>query len=149
MSDLIIPKTEKRSMRYEFTAVEIHDLSIQLANKTKELAAIEEEKKSVSSQYTAKLNEAKASCNKLSNQVTDGYEIRDIDCDIEFHKPSQGMKTVTRKDNGTKLEEKMSDYEFNLFNQPEDDETTDLLDKEREKLGASSNKKKYYKKRKY
>lgn len=116
----LIPKTEKRSLRYDFSAVEIHDLSLNLAAKTKELAAVEEEKKSVSSQYTARLNEAKATCNKLSNQVTDGYEIRDIECEIGYHKPAQGMKTLTRRDNGKSFEEKMSDWEFNLFNQPDD-----------------------------
>lgn len=150
MTDSIIPKTEKRSLRYDFSAVEIHDLALNLANKTKELAAVEEEKKSVTSQYAAKVNEAKASCNKLSNQVADGYEIRDVECDIEFHKPKEGMKTLIRKDNSKIIEEKMSDWEFNLFNQPDDKATTQLHDEERDKLQGNTNKKgKGYRKKKY
>lgn len=118
----IIPKSEKRPLRYDFTAVEVHELSVQLANKTKELKSVEEEKKSISSQYTAKVNEVKASCNKLSNQVSDGYEIRDMELDLEYHKPAQGMKTLTRRDNGKKIEEKMADWEYNLFNQVDKEE---------------------------
>lgn len=116
----IIPKTEKRTLRYDFTAVETHDLSIKLANKTKELNAVEEEKKSISSQYKAKVNEVKASCNKLSNQVSDGFEFREIECSVEYHHPLQGVKTLTRSDNGKKFEEKMQDWEWNLFNQPDE-----------------------------
>lgn len=115
--------TVKKSLRYDFTAVEIHDLSVQLANKTKEQAAIAEEKKSVNSQFTARLNEIKAACNKLSNQVADGFEYREIDCEVEFHKPEQGKKTFIRKDNGKVAGvEAMTDYDWNLFNQPEDQE---------------------------
>lgn len=115
-------RSEKRTLKYIFTASEIHDHSIQLANKTKEKVAIEEEKKSVSSQYKARVDEVTATCNKLSNQVADGYEFREVDVDIQYHKPSQGMKTVVRKDNGQKTTEKMEDFEWTLFNQPDDEE---------------------------
>lgn len=113
--------TVKRSLRYDFTAVEIHDLSVQLANKTKELSAITEEKKSVNSQFTARINEVKAATNKLSNQVSDGFEYREIDCEVKFHKPEQGKKTLIRKDTDKVVAvEAMTDYDWNLFNQPED-----------------------------
>jgi hypothetical protein len=106
-----------RSLRYDFTAIEIHDFSLQLANKTKELSAVEEEKKSITSQFSAKINEAKATCNKLSNFISNGYEYRDIECIIEYHKPEQGRKTITRKDNNVSFIENMHSHEWNLFNQ--------------------------------
>lgn len=118
----IIPKTTNRSLRYDFTAVEIHDYSLQLANKTKELSAIEEERKSVTSNFAAKINEAKATCNKLSNFISNGYEYRDIECIVEYHKPEQGKKTLTRKDTKEKIIEKMEQYEWNLFNQVTEEE---------------------------
>lgn len=112
--------TEKRQLRYDFTAVEIHDLSIELANKTKELSSITEEKKSINSQFTARINEVKASTNKLSNQVSDGFEYREIDCEIQFNQPTQGKKTYIRRDSNTVVAvEAMTDYDWNLFNQPE------------------------------
>jgi hypothetical protein len=110
-------KTEKRTLRYDFTAVETHDLSLSLANKTKEKVALEEEKKSVMSQYKAKLDEVTAHCNKLSNQVSDGFEYREVDCEIEYHSPENGKKTVTRLDTKNATVEKMETWEYNLFNQ--------------------------------
>lgn len=78
---------------------------------------MEEEKKSVTSQYKAKLDEINATCNKLSNLVADGFEFRDISCRIEFNKPSQGRKTYIRLDtNKVALIEPMTSDDFNLFN---------------------------------
>lgn len=113
--------TIKRSLRYDFTAVEIHDLSLELAKKTKELSSLAEEKKTVTSQYSARLNEVKATTNKLSNQVADGWEYREIDCEVIYHKPQQGKKTIIRKDTDKiAMIETMSEYDHNLFNQPEE-----------------------------
>lgn len=98
MDKFSVPTTEKRSLRYDFTAVEIHDLSLALAGKTKEVTQLTEEKKSVVSQWTAKVNEAKATCNSLSFKVSDGFEYRDIECEVILNQPSQGKKTVIRKD---------------------------------------------------
>lgn len=118
----MLEKTEKRLLRYDFTASEIHDLSLQLAGKTKELSTLSEEKKTVTSQYSARLNEIKQTCNKLSNQVSDGFEYRDIECEILYHKPQQGKKTIIRKDtNKTTAIETMTDSDWNLFNQPDDE----------------------------
>jgi hypothetical protein len=115
-------ETTKRSLRYDFTAVEIHDLSLELAKKTKELAAITEEKKSVTSQFAARLNEIKATTNKLSNQVADGWEYREIDCEVLFHKPQHGKKTIVRKDTDkVAMIETMSEYDHNLFTQADED----------------------------
>lgn len=111
--------TETRQLRYDFTAVEIHDLSIELADKTKELKAITEEKKAINSQYTTKINVIKAATDVLSNQVSDGWEYRETECEVRYHEPAQGRKTIIRKDTDTIVaEEAMTDYDWNLFNQP-------------------------------
>lgn len=113
----IQPAPVRRSLKYDFTATEVHALSMQLATSTKNRQAMEEEKKSVVSQYKAKLDEINATCNKLSNLVADGFEYRDIDCRIEFHKPSQGRKTYIRLDNNKiAMIEPMTSDDMNLFN---------------------------------
>lgn len=134
MSESIIPPTEKRSLRYDLKATEVHDLSLQLANKTKERLAMEEEKKSVTSQYKAKLDEITATCNKLSNQVVDGYEFREVDCAIEYHKPVAGKKILTRSDTQVQIIETMTTWEHNLFNQQSDVSDSDMITEEKEKL---------------
>lgn len=126
-------ETTKRSLRYDFTASETHDLSMQLANKTKEFAALTEEKKSVMSQFSARLNEIKATTNKLSNQVADGWEFRETDCIVEYNKPEHGKKTIIRKDhNKVVVIETMTAYDHNLFTQvdAQDDLLTDSTNKE-------------------
>lgn len=93
--------TEKRTLRYDFTAVEIHDLSIKLANKNKEVKSLIQKKKSVTSQCTAEINAAEAACGVLSNQVSDGYEHREVECEVIFNQPAKGKKTIIRKDSNT------------------------------------------------
>lgn len=110
--------TEKRTLRYDFTAVEIHDLSMDLASKTKEIVTLKKQKTSAVSQYTAKINEAEANCNNLSNKVADGYEHRDIDCDVFFNQPVQGKKTIIRKDSNTLVGvEEMSKADWDKLNE--------------------------------
>lgn len=117
--------TEKRTLRYDFTAVEIHDLSLRLANKNKEVKSLIQKKKSVTSQCTAEINAAEAACGVLSNQVADGYEHREVDCEVIFNQPAQGKKTIIRKDSNTLVGvEAMTtadwdkiNEENNLFNQ--------------------------------
>src|ERR1043165_3088213 len=109
--------TKKRTLRYDFTAVETHDLSILLANKTKEVVSLTEEKKSVTSQWTAKINEAKAACNSLSFKVADGYEHRDVECEVIFNQPANGKKTIIRKDSNALVGvEAMTQQDWNKIN---------------------------------
>lgn len=117
-----LQQTEKRTLRYDFTAVEAHDHGVELAKATQELREIEEEKKSISSSYKAKIDEKKARTNVLSQMVTNGWEMRDIECRIEYNQPQEGKKTIYRADNGRRVGvEAMTDYEWNLFNQPKGD----------------------------
>lgn len=133
MEKLVVPISEKRTLRYDFTAVEIHDLSVQLANETKKVVSLTEEKKSVVSQWTAKINESKATCNSLSFKVADGYEHRDVDCEVIFNQPANGKKTIIRKDSNTLVGvEAMTtkdwdiiNEENNLFNQNAGDQKVD------------------------
>lgn len=113
----LLPHSEKRTLRYDFTASEIHDLSLQLAGKTKEVASLVKKKKSVTSQCTAEINAAESACAVLSNQVADGYEHREIDCDVLFNQPTQGKKTIIRKDSNTLVGvEPMTQADWNIIN---------------------------------
>lgn len=110
--------TEKRTLRYDFTAVEIHDLSMDLAGKTKEIVTLKKQKTSAVSQYTAKINEAEATCNSLSNKVADGFEHREIECEVIFNQPANGKKTIIRKDSNTLVGvEAMTTTDWNIINE--------------------------------
>lgn len=126
MSDTteVVPKHEKRWLRYDFSAVEIHDLSLEMANKTQEISQVQAEKKSVTSSFKSRLDILGTSVTSLADKVSSGYEMREVQCDIAYHKPKQGMKTLTRKDTGVKFEEKMTDTDWNLWNQAQEESPT-------------------------
>lgn len=106
-----------RSLRYDFSAVEINDLSVSLANKVQEKHGIESEKKSVVARYTSKIKEYDESIGSLSNKVASGYEMRDVECTVKYHWPAQGRKSITRGDTGQTWDEKMGPDDYNLFTQ--------------------------------
>jgi hypothetical protein len=113
---------ETRPLRYEFSREEITELAIELANHNQELRRIEEEKKSVVSEYGSKINISKERISSLSDKVSSGYEVRDIECEVRYHEPAKGMKTLTRLDTGFSWKDKMTDYDFNLFTQYQGEE---------------------------
>src|SRR4051812_15941818 len=113
----VLKNSEERYLRYDFTAIETHDLAMKLANKAQDRSRVESEKKSVVSQYKSQLDGIDADINSLSNKVANGYEMRKVECEIQYHKPEQGKKTIIRKDTGGKEVEKMSSEEWNLWNQ--------------------------------
>jgi hypothetical protein len=141
----VLPKSDKRSLRVDLSASEIHTYSLQLANENRAVNSIEDEKKTVTSQYTARLNEKKASIKRLSAVVSDGFEMREIECEIQYNKPEVGKKTIIRKDlDKVHAVERMEEWEMQLelFGSQEDEDTSDLLEAEREKLRGNSNGKK-------
>lgn len=112
-----LKNSEERYLRYDFTAAEIHDLSLKLANKTQDKSRISEEKKSVVSQYKSQIDALDAELSGISSKVANGYEMRKVECEVLWHKPEQGKKTLIRKDTNEKIIEKMTSEEWNLFTQ--------------------------------
>lgn len=108
---------ETRPLRYEFSKEELHEIAVDLANHNQELRRIEEEKKSVVSEYGSRINITKERISSLSDKVSAGYEVRDIECEVKYHEPTKGMKTLTRLDTGYTWKDKMTEYDFNLFTQ--------------------------------
>lgn len=108
-------KTTREFLKYEFTHDEIHDKGLELARLTSEQAAIDNERKAVASEFKAKLDGIAASMETIGKHINNGYEHRYIDCDVIFHKPNTGMKTVYRKDTGEEVRrENMSEEEMQL-----------------------------------
>lgn len=113
---------ERRTLRYNFSASETHELAQQLARETTKIQSIEEEKSSQAAHYASLLKEKKATQNKLSTLITNGYEMRDIDCEVYYNQPEAGKKTIIRTDTNEVQVMLMDRDEYNLFNQPLDEE---------------------------
>ena len=110
-------QTEERNLRHNFSDQEIHDLAMKLANKNREATNVEEEKKAVNSEFKFKTDMLKAEINLLSTKISNGYEMREVDCEVRYHEPESGIKLLIRTDTGEAWTEKMTHEEWNLFNQ--------------------------------
>lgn len=67
--------------------------------------------------FTTEADKVKATCDDLSIKVSDGFEMRDIQCWVEYNKPSTGQKQITRIDTAEVFTEPMTEEDWTLFNQ--------------------------------
>jgi len=65
--------------KYTFTAKEYADMAREMARTVGLLASLEGEKKTIVSEYAAKINKAQAEVNELARRMNTGYEFRMID----------------------------------------------------------------------
>ncbi|RYD92966.1 MAG: hypothetical protein EOP50_11885 [Sphingobacteriales bacterium] len=108
---------DRKELKYEFTAIETYDMSLELANELKNIESLEAEAKSVKKQYDAKIDSAKTNVRRLSELVAAGFEIRTTPIEILYHRPEPGLKTTIRKDNGHETVEQMDYTEKQRYGQ--------------------------------
>jgi hypothetical protein len=112
-----MPELITKEFRYDFSEAEAHALAIDLAEGIKKLKAIIAEKKEVAKKYAADADKVKLACDDLSIKVADGFEMRDIQCWVDYNKPSTGKKQITRIDTTEVFTEEMTEEDWTLFNQ--------------------------------
>jgi len=91
-------RKQQRNLRYNFPQDEINELSQQLAERVGEHDKVEADKKSAASQFKSQIDQICAEMRTLGAKVTNKYEFRDIECEIHYHEPKQGMKRLIRMD---------------------------------------------------
>ena len=110
----MLPQTIKQEVRVKLTENEIRVIAETLARKIGEKKQLEDEKKSLVSEMTAKINEASAAINYLAATHSTGYEMRDMECEIEYNiskktraviHPITGETVATRPLESWELEE--------------------------------------------
>jgi len=85
-------KTTKEYVKYQFSEDELKDLSNSMARKVSEKNEVEDQKKSVNSDFKAKIDGADAEINGLARKVQDKYEMRYMECEIIIdHKKKKVM----------------------------------------------------------
>lgn len=101
------PRTQKTSryLRHDYTDQEMKDLSKHLNAALKEKKSLESTKKSVMSDYKARIDYKTAELDSISLQCSQGWEDRDTECTVYFNTPKTGMKRVVRDDSGEIVEE--------------------------------------------
>jgi hypothetical protein len=93
-----------KALRYRFSDAELKLLSRELARKYDEAAENEHTKKRVMADLKADAERLEGEIGKLSRQVRDEYEIRDIKCRLYFNDPVGGKKSTYRTDDGSLVE---------------------------------------------
>lgn len=123
-----------------FTTEELKEIGVKLALENQRKERIEDEKKQSMSQYKSELDAADSEIKRLSQKLARGSEDRPVECDLLYHTPSEGLKTVRRCDTGEDVEVvKMTESELtdlfinNLGAQKENHEFV-FRDKTRTKL---------------
>ncbi len=69
--------------KYVFNEDEKKEISKELANKQVDMNIVEDEKRSMVSQYKDRIDRFKFDINKLSRSIIDGFEYREFECWIE------------------------------------------------------------------
>jgi hypothetical protein len=93
----------RESVRHTFSDAEVLELSRSMARTQQELAGVEDEAKEVKKQFEAQLQQKRSEINRLSHLINNGYEYRTCDCELRYHSPEQGMKTLIRLDTGEEV----------------------------------------------
>lgn len=97
-------------LKCSLTEDEVKEYSQKLARETQNIDLLEDQKKQVTSDLKAQLDAANASCRRLSQLITNGYEYRNVECDTFMDDPEPGKKTTYRKDTGEVVKvERMTD----------------------------------------
>ena len=87
-------KTIKRYLRHDFTDADRLGISKDLAEANLQKARIEDEKKSVNSDFKSRIDRIDADINKLAQALASDFEMRNVECHVYYNKPNKGLKTI-------------------------------------------------------
>ncbi|MCE5309663.1 MAG: hypothetical protein LLG20_18670 [Acidobacteriales bacterium] len=94
-----------RHVQCYFSAEEKAEFARQLARNTQDLEALNDRKAQVTSEFTAKIKAATAEIFKVARLMNNGYEYRDVKCDVLYDTPKRGYKRIIRMDTGEVVED--------------------------------------------
>lgn len=91
-ADLITKAKEMHNIRYAFTREELVQKSLMMAEAIQAKENLENEMKSMKSDFKAKIDSKDATMKLMSNHIGNGYEMRNVECEVlkDFEK---GTKT--------------------------------------------------------
>ena len=91
-------ETVTEYLKYDFSEQELKDKAKQLAHEFRQKEEAELESKEGMSLFKSRIDAHKANVSRLSNHINNGYEYRNIECDVLYNTPLDGQKTIVRKD---------------------------------------------------
>jgi hypothetical protein len=93
------------SIKHAFTTHELAEIADRMGAAASHVFQIESEKAEQAAHYTALLKGANRTHAELVAKYNLRYEMRDVECRIEYDKPEPGYKSFVRTDNGESVKE--------------------------------------------
>lgn len=99
-------------LKYTFTEKELLEIGRNLGRSSHEIGRLEGELDAFKKQMNAQIARLEADQSVLAQQVTNGYEMRQIACEVRFNVPESKLKTIVRLDTMETVKvEAMDSYE--------------------------------------
>lgn len=95
------PLHEQRILKVELTEEELKDQAQIMAKAIAEVETAESEKKAVTSQFKARIDEQTAVARSAGKMLQNGYDYRSVECEIIM---DDNFRTVVRTDTGEIVE---------------------------------------------
>lgn len=108
-------KSKILNLQYHFNEDEITELGKKLALKQVELKQDQAEFGNIKKEWTAKINSNEVDIDRIATSINDGFEYRNVDCDVTMNDPYNGKKTIYRRDTHESWVEEMTNFDMELF----------------------------------
>jgi hypothetical protein len=86
------------SIKYLFTDTEKRELGEALARENQTIYDLREQKKTITSEFNARIESAEKRASDLTTKINTGYELREVECLVLMETPRPGMKRLIRID---------------------------------------------------
>lgn len=93
----------ERMLKYTFSRDEIVLIAQESAAAAFSRNVLESELDSIKADYKGRIGLLETTIDKSQRKIRDGYEMREIECEVQFHTPEDGMKRVVRLDTGEEV----------------------------------------------
>ena len=95
----------KETIKHEFLQKELAEIADRMAQAAAAVYRLEKEKSESAAHFSAELKAANLRAGELVERYNNRYEMRDVECRVEFDKPEAGWKSHVRIDNETTVRE--------------------------------------------
>lgn len=93
----------ERHLKYQFSQEERNNLASELANAYYDRSELESQLSSIKADFKGRIGSIETQIEKHTRKIRDGYEMREIECEVQFHTPVDGQKRIVRLDTGEEV----------------------------------------------
>src|SRR5690348_14317102 len=94
-----IPQVKKKTteyLQYHFSDAELLQIGKDMARQNQELARLERKAKEIAAQIKGEITAKEAEIAQSSQFLSNGYEYRNIECEVIYHCPKRDSKRIVR-----------------------------------------------------